>query len=273
MNKKKQRNIRPRRRISYIPLFVILTGVLILLYPLLGNYLASFERSEATRNYDQTINQMSVHERKEQWNSFKKYNDFLARRSQRKQINESFDQTLDKPGEMLGMIDIPAINIKRLPIYSGTSYKTLKKGLGHLEGSSIPIGGNHTRSVVTGHSGLSNQVLFSDIIHLKKGDIFFIRILGKNLAYEVRSTEEILPKDVEKVKIRSNEDMVTLLTCTPPGINTYRLLVNGYRIPYQQAVERKITKRNWLSYQNIVITSLLLCSVFWIVFRLKQKER
>lgn len=98
----------------------------------------------------------------------------------------------------MGTIDIPAIDIKEMPFYHGTSYKTLDKGLGHFEPTSIPIGGKNTRSVITGHSGVKNQVLFTDVRNLTEGDLFFINILGKRLAYQIDSFEEILPNEVEK---------------------------------------------------------------------------
>ncbi|WP_416274825.1 sortase [Lactococcus petauri] len=129
----------------------------------------------------------------------------------------------------------------------------------------MPIGGKNTRAVLSGHSGLENQVLFTDIKNLKEGDIFFINILGKKLAYEIDSFQEVLPSEVDKVKIIPGEDRVTLLTCTPPGINTYRLLVNGKRIPYKKAISKKTSKRNIWTYQTVVLGSLGLCFLLFIL--------
>ncbi|WP_081166921.1 sortase family protein [Lactococcus garvieae] len=275
---KKQKNIRDkavppsqeRRKVSPLLIFaflLIFIGVGILIYPIIGNYMANQQRSVATSSYNDSLKKMSQKERKQQWALAKKYNQYIFDRQEGKVGHPVDYSKVISNGNppVMGTIDIPAINVNNLPFYHGTSYGTLDKGVGHFESSSVPIGGKNTRAVLSGHSGLENQVLFTDIRNLKEGDIFFINILGKKLAYEIDSFQEVLPREVDKVKIIPGEDRVTLLTCTPPGINTYRLLVNGKRIPYKEATSKKTSKRNIWTYQTVVMGSLGLCFLLFVI--------
>lgn len=245
---------------------MITAGFLVLLYPIVGNYLANRERSQAETAYDRTLEEMTETEKNTQYELAKKYNHYIFEKQQGKNPEPAvYKSILKNRSGVMGTIEIPAIDIKEMPFYHGTSYKTLDKGLGHFEPTSIPIGGKNTRSVITGHSGVKNQVLFTDVRNLTEGDLFFINILGKRLAYQIDSFEEILPNEVEKVKITPGKDQVTLLTCTPPGINTYRLLVTGHRIPYKDAIAKKVIKRNLWSYQNIVLGTLGINIVLFLI--------
>ncbi|WP_270744813.1 class C sortase [Lactococcus petauri] len=259
-----------RRRVSPLLVFaflLIFIGIGILIYPIIGNYMANQQRSVATNSYNDSLKKMSQKERDEQWALAEKYNQYIFDRQEGKVGHPVDYSKVISNGNppVMGTIDIPAINVNHLPFYHGTSYGTLDKGVGHFESSSVPIGGKNTRAVLSGHSGLENQVLFTDIKNLKEGDIFFINILGKKLAYEIDSFQEVLPSEVDKVKIIPGEDRVTLLTCTPPGINTYRLLVNGKRIPYKEAISMKTSKRNIWTYQTVVLGSLGLCFLLFIL--------
>ena len=258
-----------KKKHSFLMVFavtMITAGFLVLLYPIVGNYLANRERSQAETAYDRTLEEMTETEKNTQYELAKKYNHYIFEKQQGKNPEPAvYKSILKNRTGVMGTIDIPAIDIKEMPFYHGTSYKTLDKGLGHFEPTSIPIGGKNTRSVITGHSGVKNQVLFTDVRNLTEGDLFFINILGKRLAYQIDSFEEILPSEVEKVKITPGKDQVTLLTCTPPGINTYRLLVTGHRIPYKDAIAKKVIKRNLWSYQNIVLGTLGINIVLFLI--------
>lgn len=258
-----------KKKHSFLMVFavtMITAGFLVLLYPIVGNYLANRERSQAEIAYDRTLEEMTETEKNTQYELAKKYNHYIFEKQQGKNPEPAvYKSILKNRSGVMGTIDIPAIDIKEMPFYHGTSYKTLDKGLGHFEPTSIPIGGKNTRSVITGHSGVKNQVLFTDVRNLTEGDLFFINILGKRLAYQIDSFEEILPNEVEKVKITPGKDQVTLLTCTPPGINTYRLLVTGHRIPYKDAIAKKVIKRNLWSYQNIVLGTLGINIVLFLI--------
>lgn len=271
--KKKRNKTKPKRSsLMIFAMIMIGFGVITLLYPIVANFMANRERSLATEVYDKELEQLNEADRLHMLDLAKDYNQELYERQQGISSDSTVDyKTLMGNQSVMGTIEVPALNIKSLPFYHGTSYATLDKGLGHFEASSIPIGGENTRSVITGHSGMRNQVLFTDIRYLKEGDIFFVHILNETLAYQIESFEEVLPSEVERVAIEPGKDMVTLLTCTPPGINTYRLLVNGRRIPYEQAKDATIVRRNVWSYQTIVLGGLAICFVLflilWIIYR------
>ena len=255
--RKKKRNKKEQSLLRRFALLMILGGILTLLYPIAGNYLANRERSKAVTEYDDTMKKMSEEDKQKQLELAQAYNEYIFKQQEGDLSGEKIlYESIMEQGTVMGTIDIPAIDIEQMPFYHGTSFRTLDKGLGHFEPTSIPIGGNNTRAVITGHSGVQNQVLFTDIRNLEEGDLFFINILGKRLAYEIDEFEEILPTDAEKVKIQPGKDKVTLLTCTPPGINTFRLLVTGHRVDYNEATQRAVKKRNLWSYQNIVLLTL-----------------
>ena len=156
----------------------------------------------------------------------KEYDEILA-------VNES---------GIMGQLEIPELDI-RLPIYHGTDGSTLEKGVGHLLGSSFPVGGNGTHAVLTGHSGLSREKMLTDLEKMEVGDRFFLHVLDRTLAYEVRDIFTVLPDNTSHLSIQQDEDMCTLITCTPYGVNTHRLLVQGHRVSYEpEAVSTKITE-------------------------------
>ena len=137
-------------------------------------------------------------------------------------------------GGIMGYVEIPKIGVT-LPIYHGTENSTLEKGVGHLLGSSLPVGGESTHAVLTAHSGMASQKMFSDLDLLKTGDVFYQDVLGERLAYQVDQIKTVLPYDTTYLGITGGEDYCTLVTCTPFGVNTHRLLVRGSRIPYEEA--------------------------------------
>lgn len=276
MAKNKTQKVKKKRSPLFIFAMVMIGfGIIVLLYPIAGNYMANRERSQSSASYDESMKKMDAAQKKAQKESAQRYNEYIYNRQIGKFSNPVPYQSVlsegDTKNDVMGTLDIPAIGIKQLPFFHGTSYKTLDRGLGHFEPTSIPIGGINTRSVISGHSGLKNQVLFTDIKKLKEGDVFFVNILGEKLAYEIDSFEEILPTEVDKVKIIPGEDRVTLLTCTPPGINTYRLLVNGKRISYEKAKKLPVIKRNIWSYQRIVLTSLGICLIVFIILMMLHR--
>ena len=137
-------------------------------------------------------------------------------------------------GGIMGYVEIPKIKVT-LPIYHGTDEATLEKGVGHLLGSSLPVGGESTHTVLTAHSGMASQRMFSDLDLLKTGDVFYLDVLGERMAYQVDQIKTVLPYDTTYLGILGGEDHCTLVTCTPFGVNTHRLLVRGVRIPYEEA--------------------------------------
>ena len=149
--------------------------------------------------------------------------------------SEDYENLLNLAGDgIMGYIEIPMIQVN-LPIYHGTDSKTLDIGVGHLLGSSLPVGGKGTHTVLTGHSGMATQKMFSDLDKLELGDVFYLQVLDETLAYQVDAIHTVLPYDTSFLGITEGEDYCTLVTCTPFGINTHRLLVRGTRIPYEEA--------------------------------------
>ena len=150
--------------------------------------------------------------------------------------SESYDTLLNvREDGIMGYVEIPAIGVN-LPIYHGTEESTLDRGVGHLLGSSLPVGGTATHCVLTGHSGLAGQKMFSDLNLLKAGDLFFLRVMGETLAYRVTDIYTVLPEDTGKLTIDAGRDLCTLVTCTPYGVNSHRLLIRGERTEYEEAV-------------------------------------
>lgn len=269
---------KPRKK-SFLVWFAVIMisfGVITLMYPIVGNFLANRERSSAVDVYNEELEKLTEEEKSHQLELANRFNEELFERQQGISNRNDVNYKNLISNEVMGTLEVPALNIKGLPFYHGTSYTVLDKSIGHFESSSIPVGGENTRAVITGHSGMRNQVLFTDIKSLQEGDIFFINILGEKLAYKIESFEEVLPSEVDRVKVIPGKDMVTLLTCTPPGINTYRLLVNGVRIPYEEAEQTPVTRRNVWSYQSLVLISLSVCValsiVFWILYRHLMKQ-
>ena len=149
--------------------------------------------------------------------------------------SEGYKDQLNIAGNgIMGYVEIPNIRVS-LPIYHGTADVTLQKGVGHLLGSSLPVGGESTHAVLTGHSGMASQRMFSDLDLMKTGDVFYLDVLGERMAYQVDQIKTVLPYDTTHLGIVSGMDHCTLITCTPFGVNTHRLLVRGIRIPYEQA--------------------------------------
>lgn len=186
---------------------------------------------------------------------------------------------------IMGYVDIPGIGVY-LPIYHGTAAETLLAGVGHLEGSSLPVGGENTHTVLTGHTGLNRSKMFTDLINMEEGDLFFLHVLGETLAYEVCGIHVVLPEEQEKLQIRRGEDLCTLVTCTPYGVNDHRLLVTGRRTEYTEetmpkAKEEKTENRDsqWLSsYKKALLAgaaisagALFLILVFPALRRKKER--
>lgn len=210
------------KRIYLILLIVItLIAIGVLLYPSVSNYINNKYAVSTITKYEKDIENTEKEEINKLMKKAVMYNSDIARGIISKSKFEN--------GYMLGYVDIPKINIK-LPIYEGTSDEVLKKGVGVIDGTSIPIGGESTHSVLSAHTGLTTQKLFTDIDQLKEGDFFYINIFGERLAYKVDEINIVKPNDTSKINISPNKDYVTLLTCYPYGINTERLLVRGERV-------------------------------------------
>lgn len=213
----------------------------LLLYPLVGELLSEKYHSDVETSYTAAIEDTDDAELTAQREAAEQYNAMLANAT----ISEggasapplAYAEQLTVGGVMC-YVDIPKINVY-LPVQHGTGAETLEKSVGHVVGTSLPVGGGSTHAVLSAHSGMASSKLFSDIDQLTEGDTFYIHVLGDTLAYEVDSINTVVPTDTSLLQIEEGKDLVTLVTCTPFGINTHRLLVRGHRVPYtpeQEAV-------------------------------------
>ena len=177
----------------------------------------------------------------------------------------------------MGYLEIPCISVN-LPIYHGTDAEILERGVGHLAASSIPVGGKSTHSVLTGHTGLSSAKLFTDLTEMKNDDLFFIHVLDRTLAYKVDQISVVKPEDTEKLQIIDGKDYVTLVTCTPYGVNDHRLLVRGVRTKYEKTQESSIRQRNkdsqWMgTYKRAIAIGLAIVMALVLSGKVYQKLR
>ena len=211
----------------------------LLLYPLVGELLSEKYHSDVETAYTAAIEDTDDAELTAQWQAAQQYNAMLANAT----ISEGgasapplayADQLT--VGGVMAYVDIPKINVY-LPVQHGTGAETLEKSVGHVVGTSLPVGGSSTHAVLSAHSGMASSKLFSDIDQLAEGDVFYIHVLGEVLAYEADAINTVLPTDTSLLQIEEGKDLVTLVTCTPFGVNTHRLLVRGHRVPYVPAQE------------------------------------
>lgn len=214
-------------KIKYLSIILIILGMILLLYSPISNYINQKNQNEIIKDYGQKIESTQSRLIEEELKKAIKYNQNLFEENEN-DVPYLELLNINKDGVM-GYIEIPKINLK-LVIYHGTNEETLKKGVGHLEKSSLPIGGKSSYTVLTGHSGLKQAKIFTRIEELKNGDRFYINVLGLKLEYKVFSIEKVLPTEIEGLKIQEDEDLAALVTCTPIGINTHRLIVKGKRV-------------------------------------------
>lgn len=223
-------------------ILVFLTALGITLYPVFSNYVNQKYASKICTEYEEMIQNVEDTSLKDARRLAEQYNNALAPVSAYEQeslseASQNYDTLLNMGGNgIMGYVEIPSIQVN-LPIYHGTDSETLERGIGHLLGSSLPIGGASTHSVLSGHSGLAGQKMFTDLLQVREGDVFYLHVLGETLAYQVVSLNTVLPYDTSLLGITPGADLCTLITCTPLAVNTHRLLVTGERIPYENAQE------------------------------------
>lgn len=224
-----------QNRLSTVILVVLLlAGLSLLLYPGVSDYWNSLHQSRAIADYVEYVAQMDNAEYDAFWDAARRYNDALAKHSGSLSSGafdaEGYDELLNVSGlGIMGYIEIPDINCS-LPIYHGTDDTVLQIAVGHLTWSSLPVGGESSHCVISGHRGLPSAKLFTDLDKLQNGDIFMLRVLDEVLTYEVDQVLIVQPNELDSLSITPGEDYCTLVTCTPYGINTHRLLVRGHRI-------------------------------------------
>ena len=226
----------------FVVLFFI-AGLGVFNYPVISTLYNQLHEGTVMASYDEKVAQMEQEELDALYKQAQDYNRKIAEEGPTVQDafeqgetveDELYNQTLNMEGSgVMGSIEIPKIHVF-LPIYHGTSPDVLEVGVGHLQGSSLPVGGDTTHSILTGHRGLPSAELFTNLDRLEEGDIFYIHILRKTLAYKIYNIETILPEEVENLIIEEGKDLITLVTCTPYGINSHRLLLHAERTVYEE---------------------------------------
>lgn len=286
--KQTKRKKKSKRGGCLAPLLAVLLffiGAGIFLYPTVSNYLAENQQIAVIQNYQQQVENESTVDLEAEWKKAEIYNESLAGDPVRDPfvpgsgyaLPDNYEEVLNVGGVM-GYVEIPKIDVM-LPIYHGSSEEVLEKGVGHIESTALPIGGTFRHSVLTGHRGLPSAELFTRLDELAVGDLFFIHVLDKTLAYEVDQIKTVLPTELEDIQAIPDRDLVTLLTCTPYGVNTHRLLVRGTRteyVPQEEEAAGAVEKQKTglvLKLSGIGIILGLCLLVFLIIFLLVKKNR
>lgn len=285
-----------KRNIGKKILVFLLFGIAIalMMYPFISNYLFEHKTDSTVEAIQQAAQEIDDSEQKAAIEEARRYNQTLANghvtlidpfvKDKTDNDSDNYDSLLNLNADgVMGTVEIPSIDVS-LPIYHGTSDAVLKKGAGHLQGTSLPIGGESTHTVITGHTGLSNAKLFTDLTQVQKGEVFFLNVMGEKLAYKVDQIKVVLPTELSDLKVVPGKDYCTLLTCTPYGVNDHRLLVRGERTDYQEAVEEASTEKpnkaesKWMSeYKRALIISVIFfvvsLLVVFIVRRVKEHRQ
>ena len=282
-----------RKIVNIIICLFFLAGLGITLYPAFSDWYIGRHQGQVIEDYDKKAAQMSQKEIKKELDKARIYNKQLLGNvvltdpfdeDAVKEQNADYDKILNIDGDgVMGSVEIPSIKVY-LPIYHGTDSTSLEKGAGHLENSSFPVGGKGTHSVISAHTGLPSAKMFDNLTEVKKGDVFYIHVLNQTLAYEVDQIKVVRPENVSDLLIDRNEDYVTLVTCTPYGINSHRLLIHALRIPYkgEQEDTKKALQDNlwqWLLKQKVFLASvgivilLLIYGIVQMIRSRRQKRR
>lgn len=235
-----------KRWTNWLLVLALLVGVALMVYPTFADYWNSFHQSRAIASYTQTVATIDNDKYDQMWQDAFAYNEELRHRTNRYYLNEEqmalYNSLLDATGlGIMGYIEIPSIGVS-LPVYHTTSEAVLQVAVGHIEGSSLPVGGPSTHSALSGHRGLPSATLFSNLDKVMIGDTFALKILDQTLTYQVDQILIVEPYDLSGLEIIEGQDLCTLVTCTPYGINSHRLLVRGHRIetPEEEKVIRVV---------------------------------
>ena len=272
-----------------IIVFIFLSGLSLLLYPMISNKWNDYRQKQLITGYDKTVKEAQQAGRidyEEEWKKARAYNEALlpailpdsfAVAASSEEPDREYMSCLNLTGDgMMGYVEIPKINIK-IPVYHTVSTEILEKAAGHLEGSSLPTGGESTHAVISAHRGLPSASLFTDLDKMEDGDHFLLYILDDILCYEVDKISVVDPEDTKDLVVEEGKDFVTLLTCTPDGVNTQRLLVRGHRVDYEpetvQAEEKNTAGISLhTNYLLWAVVGLGITAAFIVVLYLREQK-
>lgn len=280
-----------KKKVSRLIIIIIfLAGLSLLLYPFAANQWNNHRQKELISGYENTVTEMEeagTIDYEAERKAAREYNqslvpsilpDSFAVASAREEADSAYMRCLNLSGDgMMGMVEIPKIAI-RLPIYHTTEDQVLEKAAGHLEGSSLPVGGESTHAVISAHRGLPSASLFTDLDQMRIGDHFLIHVLNETLCYEVDQILVVEPEDTDALAVEEGQDLVTLLTCTPYGVNTQRLLVRGHRVDYvEQEVAAEQTPFSGISlhtnYLLWAVVGIAITAVFVLILSGRERAR
>lgn len=275
MSKKKKKS-------NKLFIFIFILGLAIMSYPMISNWYYRIESNNQVADYKEARDLLSDEEIGRRMRLAKIYNDNLGNvtpkdpysEEEKHKAIENYAQMLELRTK-IGVISIPSIDVE-LPIYAGTNEEILQKGAGHLEGTSLPIGGESTHTVITAHSGLPSARLFTDLQKVKMGEKFYIDNIAGTLAYEVDHIDVIDPSDFSQLLVVPEKDYATLLTCTPIMINTHRLIVRGHRVPYVPEVDEKVKEdkgKNLGIDKRLIILLIFAIIILGRYFLSKRKKK
>ena len=267
-----------RFTLSLLIIFLFLAGASTVIYPMASNLFYEKNQSHVLEEYDETMEQLAQEELDRERQAAQEYNRSLL--ESEAFLTDPFDPELvpDPTVEpyasllnlegngIMGYVEIPKISVN-LPIYHGTTAQVLEQGIGHLQNTSLPVGGESTHTVLTGHTGLAGKRLFTDLSQLEEGNLFYLHVLGETLAYQVEAIYIVEPDQTEHLVVETGRDLVTLVTCHPYGINTHRLLVQGTRIPYEVALAQQVQEdvsQETSVWEKEYYKAILICLAIYI---------
>ena len=259
-------------------ILLFITGFLIASYPIISNWYYTVENNNQIVDFKEAVDEMSQAEIDERIDLARAYNETLdpskladPYTDREKKGVENYARMLEAR-EKIGYLDVPKIN-QQIPVYAGTSEDVLQKACGHLEGTSLPIGGKSTHSVITAHRGLPQVKLFRDLDKMEVGDVFYYTNVKETLAYQVDQILVIEPWNFDPVLVVEGKDYMTLLTCTPYMINSHRLLVRGHRIPYVPEEKEEADDKAKFNYKDLIVPGFVLLLLIIIIFIYIKRRR
>ncbi len=266
--------------ITILLVVILLVGLSVLLYPGFSDWWNSRTMSRAVASYNEAVKTMTEEERQALLTKARAYNEQLYELGSAAALADpdklaGYEDVLNTAGDgIMGYISIDRLNIQ-MPIYHGTEANVLTFGAGHLKGSSFPVGGENTHSVISAHRGLPSAMLFTDLDRMEEGDLFCITVLDETYYYEVDQIRTILPTEFQDLYIEPGEDYCTLMTCTPYGINTHRLLVRGERTddPAHIKVDADAYRINVLLTAPVIASPMLVILLVWVLVKTRKTRR
>lgn len=267
-----------------LPVIIILAGLMVLMYPVVATQWNNRVQEQVAKQYEEDLVEAPPEQINKALEAAKEYNrshtdgpildPWLARISEDNLDYQEYEKHLEGVSAM-SQLAIPAIDV-RLPVYHGTRDDTLQKGLGHLYGSALPTGGEGFHSVITGHTGLTNATLLDDLVDVEVGDAIYLSTFGERMKYEVYDIEVVLPEETDSLRAEEGRDLLTLITCTPYGINTHRLLVHAERVPMDpdeaSVLDESTSTVQWWMWALGLLALLILLGLAWWIWREKQKN-